>query len=174
MYQRIAVAVDGSPTANAGLREAVNLAVDQKANLLLIHVVEEPLGMMTPDAGFYIADVFEVMRASGKEIVAKAEAVAKQSGVATQTIMSESFTTTAADHILKEVVKWRADLIVVGTHGRRGLRRLVLGSDAEAIVRGAPVPVLLVRADEGANHEKIYPAHAASSIRSRPGASSAV
>ena len=47
---------------------------------------------------------------------------------------------------MRDARKQRADLIVLGTHGRRGLRRLVLGSDAEAVVRTSPVPVLLVRA----------------------------
>jgi nucleotide-binding universal stress UspA family protein len=52
----------------------------------------------------------------------------------------------AADVIVREAKKQRADLIVLGTHGRRGMRRLVLGSDAEQVVRMSPVPVLLVRA----------------------------
>jgi nucleotide-binding universal stress UspA family protein len=52
----------------------------------------------------------------------------------------------AADLILEDAKKWSADLIVMGTHGRRGVRRLVLGSDAEQILRLSPVPVLMVRA----------------------------
>jgi nucleotide-binding universal stress UspA family protein len=52
----------------------------------------------------------------------------------------------AAEAILRDARKWGADLIVMGTHGRRGLRRVVLGSDAEQVVRMSKVPVLLVRA----------------------------
>ena len=52
----------------------------------------------------------------------------------------------AASVILRDAKKWRADLIVMGTHGRRRIRRVVLGSDAEHVVRESPVPVLLVRA----------------------------
>jgi len=55
-----------------------------------------------------------------------------------------------ADVILKQAKKTRADLIVMGTHGRRGVARLVMGSDAEGVVRGAPVPVLLVRSADKA------------------------
>ena len=51
-----------------------------------------------------------------------------------------------ADVIVREAQKWKADLIVIGTHGRRGLRRVVMGSDAEQVVRNAPAPVLLIRA----------------------------
>src|SRR5216684_715602 len=51
----------------------------------------------------------------------------------------------AAEPIVRQARKWHADLIVIGTHGRRGLKRLVMGSDAEQIVRNAPAPVMLVR-----------------------------
>jgi nucleotide-binding universal stress UspA family protein len=50
--------------------------------------------------------------------------------------------------VIEQAKAWGADLIVIGTHGRRGVGRLLLGSDAEQIVRMAPVPVLLVRAPE--------------------------
>jgi nucleotide-binding universal stress UspA family protein len=51
-----------------------------------------------------------------------------------------------ADVIVENAKKWRADLIVMGTHGRRGITRVVMGSDAEGVVRNTPVPVLLIRA----------------------------
>ena len=54
-----------------------------------------------------------------------------------------------SDLIVREAVDGRADLIVMGTHGRRALRRLALGSDAELVLRESPVPVLLVRALAG-------------------------
>jgi nucleotide-binding universal stress UspA family protein len=50
-----------------------------------------------------------------------------------------------ADAIVAQAKKWKADVIVIGTHGREGLARVVLGSDAELVVRESPVPVLLVR-----------------------------
>jgi nucleotide-binding universal stress UspA family protein len=50
-----------------------------------------------------------------------------------------------ADEIVKQAKEWLADLIVMGTHGRRGLERLAMGSDAELVLRLSPVPVLLVR-----------------------------
>ena len=59
--------------------------------------------------------------------------------------MLEHFGGQAASLIVEDAKKWKADLIVLGTHGRRGIRRLVMGSDAEEIVRTSPVPVLLVR-----------------------------
>jgi nucleotide-binding universal stress UspA family protein len=59
----------------------------------------------------------------------------------------------AADAIVEEAGKWKADVIVLGTHGRRGLRRALLGSDAEEVVRNASVPVLLVR-DRSLDHPR--------------------
>jgi len=62
--------------------------------------------------------------------------------------MIETFGARVADLIVDETVAAKADLIVIGTHGRRGVGRLLLGSDAEQILRLAPVPVLLVRGSE--------------------------
>ena len=63
-----------------------------------------------------------------------------------ESVLVESITRPVADVIVREARKWKADLIVIGTHGRRGLRRVVMGSDAEQVVRSAPAPVLLIRA----------------------------
>ena len=84
----------------------------------------------------------------GKKIIEKAEALARRNGVTPESVIIESFGGRAADFIVAQANKWRADLIVLGTHGRRGVKRLVMGSDAEQVVRTTPVPVLLVRSKE--------------------------
>ena len=84
------------------------------------------------------------MAAEGAQ--AKAAADAAKQGLKPTTVMRETIGGPAADVIVREARKQRADLIVMGTHGRRGVRRMVLGSDAEQVVRASPVPVLLVRA----------------------------
>lgn len=66
-------------------------------------------------------------------------------GVKAEAVMYENLSGRVADLILKEARKWRADIIVMGTHGRRGIGHALLGSDAEAVVRSSPAPVLLVR-----------------------------
>ena len=58
--------------------------------------------------------------------------------------MIESLGLRVADRITADAKRWRADLIVIGTHGRRGMQRLLMGSDAEMVVRNTTVPVLLV------------------------------
>jgi nucleotide-binding universal stress UspA family protein len=143
-YRRILVAVDGSPASLRGLREAVRLAKSEEADLVIFHVVNEFYAFATPEAAI-ATDVVPSLREGGKRILAKAEAVAVKGDVKARTIMRETIGGAAADAIVREAKKQRADLVVLGTHGRRGLRRMVLGSDAEQVVRTSPVPVLLVK-----------------------------
>jgi nucleotide-binding universal stress UspA family protein len=145
-YRRILVAVDGSDAANRGLREALRVAKEERAQLFILHVVNEYYAYAMPDAGVAAVDIAPLLRESGKKILAKARAAAEKQGGKPRAILRETIGRAAADVIVREAKKQRADLIVLGTHGRRGVRRLVLGSDAEQVVRTAPVPVLLVRA----------------------------
>jgi nucleotide-binding universal stress UspA family protein len=147
MYKRILVPIDGSPTSNLGLNEGIRLAKDQGAKLRLIHMVNEYIAMSSADLMAYsnTDDLLESMRQSGKKIIEKAKALARRNGVTPESVMIESFGGRAADSIAAQAKKWGADLIVLGTHGRRGVKRLVMGSDAEQVVRTSPVPVLLVR-----------------------------
>ncbi len=96
-------------------------------------------------AGANVTDLVQALTQRGRRILAKAAEVALKAGVACDSVLLETLTGPAAELILRQAKKARVDLIVMGTHGRRGLRRLVMGSDAEQIVRNAPVPVMLVR-----------------------------
>jgi nucleotide-binding universal stress UspA family protein len=148
MYKRILVPIDGSRTSARGLEEAIRWAKDQGARLRLVHVVEEYAIVQNAGlevAGPYVSDLIDTLRAQGKKIIAKATALAGQRGVKADGSTFESFSNRSSDCIIREAKKWHADLIVMGTHGRRGVNRLVLGSDAEIVVRTSPVPVLLVR-----------------------------
>lgn len=152
-YQRILVPVDGSATATAGLREAIRLAKGQKATLQLVHVVDQhSVVMMGMEAASYLDEVLQGLAASGRRILARAQALAAGAGVKATAVLRETLTGPAADAIVDQAKKGRADLIVIGTHGRRGVRRLVMGSDAEQVVRASPVPVLLVRKENRHRH----------------------
>ncbi|MGH8741068.1 MAG: universal stress protein [Burkholderiales bacterium] len=142
-YRRILVAVDGSAAAMRGLREAIRLAKSEHATLCVFHVVNEFYAFATPEAA--AVDIVPSLRAGGKSVLAKAQAAAGKQGVKAMAVMRETIGGSAADAIVREAKKQRADLIVLGTHGRRGVRRMVLGSDAEQVVRTASMPVLLVR-----------------------------
>lgn len=145
-YRRILVAVDGSPASMKGLREAIRLAKDGRAQLFLLHVVNEFYAFANLDGVAPGVDLVPALREGGQRILAKAKAAAEKEGLRAKTLLRETLGGPAADSIVRDARRQRADLIVLGTHGRRGLRRLVLGSDAEAVVRSSPVPVLLVRA----------------------------
>ena len=148
-YRKILVAVDGSTASAKGLREAIRLAKTDSARLFILHVVDEYPAFAALDgmmAGAPGADLVPAMREGGKRVLAKAEGIARKQKVKAKAILREMLSGPAAYPIVREAKKVGADLIVLGTHCRRGVRRLVLGSDAEQVVRTASVPVLLVRA----------------------------
>ena len=149
MYQRILVPIDGSTTSNQGLDEAIKLAKLTGASLRVIHVVDA-LTFATGSElyGGFASDVIPQMREAGEQIVEKARTRVKEQGVKVDSLLFDSLSTRVSDIVVDQAKAWDADLIVIGTHGRRGVKRLMLGSDAEQIVRMAPVPVLLVRAPE--------------------------
>ena len=146
MYQRMLVPVDGSETARRGLDEAIKLSKALGASVRLVHIVDETPLAMNPETGIAAAPLVADFVEAGKQIIEEARAFALAQGVEVATALHENFTGRVADRILEEARKSGAELIVMGTHGRRGIRHVVLGSDAEAVVRGATVPVLLVRA----------------------------
>lgn len=146
MFKRILVPVDGSRTAGLGLDEAIKLAKQQEAELCLLHVVDnrallQELGINAAETGQF----FESLRSGGEELLARSEARARRKQVRTKSMLAETASRSVADVIIRQARKWRADLIVLGTHGRRGLSRMMMGSDAEGVVRESTVPVLLVR-----------------------------
>jgi nucleotide-binding universal stress UspA family protein len=145
-YRRILVPVDGSATSARGLREALRLARQQRARLFLLHVLDEYYAFANPEAASAAEDLVALLQRAGRGILARAQARAKAGRVKAQALMPEIIGGSAADEIVRQAKKLRADLIVIGTHGRRGVKRLALGSDAEQVVRRSPVPVLLVRA----------------------------
>ncbi|WP_116519833.1 universal stress protein [Achromobacter insuavis] len=149
MYQRILVPVDGSPTSERGLQEAIRLARLTHANLRLIHVIDEMSFMLGIDAyGYAAGELLDLLRKDGTEILQQASATVRAQGVPVDSVLYENLDKTVQQRIVAEAEIWKADLIVIGTHGRRGVRRLVLGSSAEGVLRASPVPVLLVRAPE--------------------------
>jgi nucleotide-binding universal stress UspA family protein len=149
MFKRILVPIDGSPTSNRGLEQAIALAKDQSAQLCLLHVVDEAAlnpglegTIYLPPS--YLESVMKALRQKGQKILAKAETRARNRRLTVKTALQNVRGRPVAEVIIQQAKKWRADVIVLGTHGRRGLSRLLMGSDAEMVVREAPVPVLLV------------------------------
>lgn len=150
MYQHILVPVDGSATSSRGLDEAIALARLTGGSLRILHVVDDLSVASGYEGGCsYSGDLILALRDAGAQIVAEAKAIATARGVQADTVVCETFAGRFCDLCIEQATTWPADLIVMGTHGRHGLGRAVLGSDAEQVVRLATVPVLLIRAVPG-------------------------
>ena len=153
MYQRILVPVDGSAPSAKGLDEAIAIAKMTGGQVRVLHVIDEPFLALGVD-GFSGSpgDIIELMQENGRRIVGDAVAKVRAQGVACDSALADNMHGRVCDLVTAAAVSWNAGLIVIGTHGRRGAARMLLGSDAEQILRTAPVPVLLVRFDtEAAN-----------------------
>jgi len=147
IYQRILVPIDGSTTSERALQEAIRLA-EGKAQLRVAYVLEEIFPLDTEGYAFIdYAALQEAVRHTGERTLAQAAEKARQSGMTAETALLDAKGKRIAGVIKDDALHWQADLIVIGTHGRSGLSRLLLGSVAEAVARDAPVPVLLVRAE---------------------------
>ena len=149
MYQRILVPIDGSDTSKLGLEESIRLAKSTGGRLRLIHVIDDLSLALAMDAySGHAGDWLNVLRADGARILQEAADIALKAGVMFDTKLKEQFKGTVYELVLAEAQGWPADLIVLGTHGRRGLGRVVLGSSAENILRNSPIPVLLIRSPQ--------------------------
>lgn len=146
-FHKILVAVDGSPSSELALDEAIKLAQAQGARLRLVHVMDE-LGWVNgfESARAYLDDVLPRMREAGGQLLARGLAKALAAHVEAESELVIQAAGRVCDDVADEARRWGADLIVAGTHGRHGIDRLLMGSSAEQIVRHASTPVLLVRA----------------------------
>ena len=145
MYQRIMVPIDGSATAERGLQEAITLASRLKSTLCLLHISSDfPIMGGAADA-VDPGSCRNGLHQFGVELLAKAKATAQARDVQAETVLSDLRGGRVSEAIVREAQAANCRLIVIGTHGRRGLRRAGLGSDAEAVARTSAVPVLLVR-----------------------------
>jgi nucleotide-binding universal stress UspA family protein len=143
-YKRILVPVDGSAPASRGMAEAVKLAKENRARLLLVHVVEEYPALAMPESGVAVTPMIDAMKDAGKRVLAGCVKRLARSGVKPETTMVENTSGGITRTVLGQAKRWKADLIVIGSHGRGGVARALMGSDAESIARESPVPVLVV------------------------------
>lgn len=144
-YRRILVPVDGSPTSNKALTAALNLARERGARVRLMHAIDE-LSMVSG-----LEDSAHVMRAAreaGQRALNDGWFIVKAAGVEGDTHLVEAPGKRLGEAVASEAQAWGADLVVVGTHGRRGLSRLLLGSGAESVIRLSRLPVLVIRGEE--------------------------
>lgn len=149
MYKRILVPVDGSETATKALVAALQLAREGGGQVRIVHMVEglTPLAIDQYGAA-WSGDIIDTLKKAGQQILSDALEIARAAGVPADTEIFDNFGERLAETVVDAAKRFDADLVVVGTHGRRGMGRLLLGSGAEQIVRLAPVPVLVVRSPQ--------------------------
>lgn len=151
MYKNIMVAVDGSPSSNRALEEGLKVARSCAARLFAVFVVDKSLlityaGRMAPNA------LLDEVRRDGAAVLRSAERAISHAAVNGETeIIETDLGQDIAERLQRYVADRSIDLAVVGTHGRRGVRRLFLGSVAERFLRGSSCPVLLVRDNDASS-----------------------
>ena len=144
-YRRILWPTDFSPLALAALPHALRLAEDSGAELAILHVLPSPARYAIPEMSGAVWDrIDREQRAAGK---AELRRLSDQIKGEAPTLRVHSLLAHGVpfDQILRVAKRLRCDVIVLATHGRTGLRHVVLGSVAENVVRRAPCPVLTVR-----------------------------
>ncbi|ACB66744.1 UspA domain protein [Burkholderia ambifaria MC40-6] len=151
MYQRILVALDGSHGARLALDEAISLARHSGGRVIATCVVSDALRPADVDSGYIDQRDPAGLDAKNAAIaVSDAEAAFRRSGIRGIAKTIDACGADISDVLARAAAECDADLIVMGTHGRRGLRRALLGSVVESLVRIADRPVLVVREGPGA------------------------
>lgn len=145
MYKQILCPIDGSQTSNCGMHEAIQLAKETNAKLRFLHVIDMYFPVVDVTGDLDVVYIDEILRKNGKKVLKKALEAAHKAEVDADTKMVEAIGARISKFVVNEIKEWPADLVVMGTHGLRGVERLVMGSDAETILRTSPVPVLVVR-----------------------------
>jgi nucleotide-binding universal stress UspA family protein len=150
MYANIVVAVDGSKPSVRALNEAIHMASVSKAKLCAVYVRDTSASFVYG----YCGDRAAMQTASYKDarlVVSNARRIFSKGGVTGDVSVTglESLSDDVASCLQRWVQQHGADLVVIGTHGRKGVRRLMRGSVAERFVRIATCPVLVVRDQDG-------------------------
>ncbi|HMV55136.1 MAG TPA: universal stress protein [Azospira sp.] len=148
MYKRIMVAIDDSATSNKALNEAAQLATSVGAALCIVHAEDESLLEHSAISTGTLIDVGEVeaeIRAGGMQLLNGAAEHVARHGITAEKRLIESSSKRVPEMITECARDWEADLVIVGTHGRRGMERLLVGSVAEKLVRVANTSLMLVR-----------------------------
>lgn len=149
MYKTIVCAIDGSELSTKALRHALALAAETGGRVTAVTVTEPSVivspgaEMMMMDTSSIIADLDKAKADSARQTLVEADAAAKAQGLDIDGLHVAN--SPAAEGILTAAKDLKADLIVMGSHGRRGLGRLLLGSQAAEVLAHAAIPVLIVK-----------------------------
>ena len=145
MYSKILMPADGSKGAELAIKHGLELAKLTGAEVTFIHVLENPLaaGYVATANMAYSAELYEDLRRSANELLENAVSLAREAGVSSKGLLIEDVDPVKAIHDAEK----DHDLVVMGTHGRRGFNRWMFGSVAEGALRQGSKPFLLIRSE---------------------------
>jgi nucleotide-binding universal stress UspA family protein len=145
MYQRILAAIDGSRCARRALDEAMRLAKASGGSVVAVCVIEGPAQHV--DVGTVFGEDVRPTAAAeaANAALEEAQQLFRDRHVTGSVRALDAYGESVGEVLMRAAVETEAEVIVMGTHGRRGLRRMLLGSIAESVLRIADRPVLLVR-----------------------------
>lgn len=147
MFTRIMLATDGSKLSQKAVKSAIEMAVKFNAELIAVKVI--PCYVQAYFEGsFTVADMdvksIEAQWAEGAQMVLdKITISCATKGVVIETVVIKS--DDISDGLVKAAKKWKVDLIVMASHGRRGIKRMLLGSETQNVLTHSSVPVLVLR-----------------------------
>lgn len=142
LFKKILVPIDGSQTANKALDYALKLAQADQAEVRLVYCIDE-LSLLSNHE--YSGEIAQLARENGHKVLESGIALASTAKVKADTRLIDRVGQRLGESVADAAGEWGADLVVIGTHGRRGIGRVLLGSGAEQVMRMSPVPVLMVR-----------------------------
>ncbi len=147
MYQRILVATDGSPLSKKAVNSAISLAATCGAELVALKVVPRyPQSYFEGSIPLSSADVSRVEKQwieDGQTVVDAVKKLGEAKGVKVKAVLAKS--DVVSDALISAAKKHKADLIVMASHGRKGVKRLLLGSETQQVLTHSEIPVLVLR-----------------------------
>ena len=151
MYKRIMVAVDESFMTSQVMESAISLAKATGARMAICHAIDETIlaqrevAMMLPNS---VGKTEARLRLGAQGFLGRLLEAAQAAGIDAEIKLVESEEKHVSDMLINAAADWQADLLVVGTHGRRGIERFFVGSVAERLVRKGQTSLLLVRGED--------------------------
>lgn len=144
MFKHILVPVDGSPTAQLAIEKAINMAKAFGAQVTAIFVIDPyPFTGVGTDFAYGQAEYLSAATAEANAAIKAAKTAFEQAGINVVTHVVEAHA--AWRGVIDAAESGQADLIIMGSHGRSGLEKLVLGSVTQAVLSHTKLPVLVVR-----------------------------
>ena len=145
MYRKILMPADGSPSSELAIEKGLELAKLTGAEVTFLHILENPLaaGYVAAANMAYSAELYEDLRNSANQLLEHVVDLAREKGVTSKGVLVEDVDPVQAIHEAEK----DHDLVVMGTHGRRGFNRWMFGSVAEGALRRSTIPYLVVRSE---------------------------